>query len=281
LVGLAVLAGTLSMGCILDRLGIGGDDEPDAGPPPDAARDTGPPDAGPSCAAPIVLFNFAPTGSLTVRDLAPDPPDISLTPAAGRESGVTLTPAGASFTGGRLEASPGDSRSLGQALIASGSLTVEAWVSAAAGETGPSYPDRIVTYSSGVYTRAFTLAQQNAWFVARLATAATDENGLDQQHIVGGTFFEDVPVHVALTYDGTTGLAQTYVNADPQGIPRRHTAEDGRPAALAWNLDREQLAIGDEYFEEYAFHGIVHRVAIYDVALDAARIRCIYDTTRP
>jgi hypothetical protein len=260
---------------------------PDAAPP-DAAppTDAGPPlDASPCDGepAPIVewIFDRAADPRAPVPDRAAAEPYVPLLTADRDPVGVSLREDGAVFSGGLLEADLEDSRALGLALVARRAFTVEVWAETPRDDaTGPG---RIVTYSSGAFTRAFSILQNAGALEVRLRTSVTDDNGLDLAMSTPDVFPATDPRQIAVTYDGATGLATVYVDG-AQVAQRAHTSPDGSPAALSWDVDQERVGCGDEFDvkgNSRAWTGTLHAVRIWDAALTEEHLACAGHAPNP
>ena len=252
----------------------------DAGPRDAAAQPDAEADAASACAdlpEPLVawIFDAAVDPGTPVPDRAASSPDVPLHAAARDPIGVAFLAGGVELSGGHLEAEPEDGRALGEALAAAGSLTIELWASTPHDDnTGPA---RIVTYSSGAWTRAFSILQNRAALETRLRTTATSENGSELGASIPAVFPAGAPRQIVLTYDGSTGRARAYVDGQ---LRDEHLHEDdlGQPAVLDWNVDRERLGCGDEFTDTLDqaryWRGTLHSVRVWGVALDQDQVGC-------
>ena len=123
----------------------------------------------------LVLYTFSEHAGDTVRDVSgvgealdlkiSDPSAVSWAKDQGLEVRAPV-----------LIASPGPAGKVTAAVMRSGALTIEAWVTPADdAQTGPA---RIVTLSRDALWRSFTLGQQAGSYEVRLRTPSTSENGL-------------------------------------------------------------------------------------------------------
>ena len=162
--------------------------------------------AGPEAppADPLALYAFKEGGGHTVGD------------TAGRGTPVDLTiddeGAVAWLAGGGLEvrgnvriASAGPAGSVSEALMRSGAVTVEAWITPAHLEQAG--PARIVSLSQDTANRNLTLGQDGAAYVVRCRTTRTSENGLPALATVGP---DDPGRHVAAARSPDGNLAVLY-----------------------------------------------------------------------
>jgi len=246
----------------------------DAGP----ETDGGPPrDAGGGCFGPflpptpgslpgagvrvgegiVALYEMATTGGVTVEDTSgvAVPLDLAILDDPARWDWVDP---GLEVTSGILVSSGRPPRELHDAIVASGELTVEIWVTPA--NTTQSGPARVVSYSEGRGDRNFTLGQDDVRWTWRLRTDDSSDTGQPEVSTGSGTARADgTPQHVAAVYLPTGGH-RIYV--------------DGAVAATAF--DCSGLAGWDPGF---SFHlanesdrsrtwlGTIHLVAVYDRAL--------------
>lgn len=254
------------------RIGDGPDGDADADGDGDGDGDA---DIGPR---PIVLYTFEDLTDLSaVSDVASGSPDVSLSAAARDPVGVTIVDGGVEISGGRLEASMADSRALGDALMASGSFTVEIWVQTTnATQTGPA---RIVTYSTDGSQRAFTLGQEGANFVTRTRTTATGLNGTTgpSGSIIHSTtaFPATTPRQLVLVFDGDTATTSAYVDGE-HGGDQEHRTDGGDLATLNWQTSSERFGLGDEFVDTRPWSGTIELVAIFDRSLTAAEVEQLF-----
>jgi hypothetical protein len=222
---------------------------------------------------PIVLHTFGEESTLElVPDEAGRDPQLDLYATDRDPVGIAFSAGAVLFSGGRMEVGAPASKGLTDALVATGSFTVEAWVSTWVTEQfGPAV---MVTLSSGASTRAFTLAQEGSDLLVRLRTSITDQNGEEKQHhvpVFNATGYE----HLVFSYDGSTGQAGVYVNGRLQDA-LLHEEGDGSPATLDWRPMRERFGLGDEFGAEGRWVGALHKVTVWDVALEPDQVLYLY-----
>jgi hypothetical protein len=161
-----------------------------------------------------------------------------------------------------LIASEQPPKELVDALKKSNAITIEAWLTPAnASQTGPA---RIVTLSSGIGDRNFTLGQFGDRFALRLRTTKTNANGEPALLSSPNTASNDL-VHVLYTRDAK-GKAVFYINGQEQG-----TLDVGGDFSN-WKGDL-RLALANETSRDRPWSGALHLVAIYDRALSAGEAR--------
>lgn len=215
-----------------------------------------------------------------VNDASGVSPIIPLTPDPRTPLGMVYEPTGGlRFSEGRLEASVSSSVLFGERLLASGAFTVIAKVEA--DNIFQSGPSRIVTYSSSTGQRGFTLGHEKAEFRVRIRTSVTNGNGTSNptgeisMGLSAPAFPTSGPTQLAAVWDGETGTAQAYVDADLVD-EQEHLDDMEDPAELEWETDVERLALGDEFWsgdeEDRIWEGLLHEVAIFDSALSATEI---------
>ena len=104
---------------------------------------------------------------------------------------------------------PTDGNKIFNAAVASGELTVEAWiVPDSASQDGPA---RVVTLSSDPFSRNFTIGQDNDTFEVRVRTTNTDDNGTTAPLFSPPGSAAPRLTHVLFTFDGT-GRATLYID---------------------------------------------------------------------
>lgn len=149
-----------------------------------------------------------------------------------------------------------------EAIRASQSLTLEAWITPAdAQQTGPA---RILTLSSGPNERNFTLGQEDERFEVRLRTSETSANGLPGLTSNGGAV-TTLPTHIVYTRD-LAGDARLYVNGE------EHSRDQIRGDLSNWD-GGFRLALGNEATMDRPWRGTFHSVAIYSRALTPDEVR--------
>jgi hypothetical protein len=179
-------------------------------------------------------------------------------------SGVTWESGGLRVDGSTLIATAGAPTRLIQAIKESREVTLEAWLTPA--DTSQSGPARILTLSSGISGRNFTLGQEGDRYEVRFRTTTTDPNGVNRR-IVGpsGVVEPGRMMHVVYTRV-STGTGILYVD----GEERAGDTVDGTLA----NWDESfRLAVGNELSQDRPWRGTLHQVAIHSRALTADEIR--------
>lgn len=262
--------------------------EVDAGPDAgvdDASADvdeTDASDGGDTCSMgpPIVLYEFEAGDDATrILDRAPADPDVPLTDITGTMNLVEAASL-VELRGARLAASQEDSDALMQAMLDSGSFTVEVWTRALdLVVEEPAAPERIVTLSLDSAERAFTIGHDDGAGVVRLVTDGTNLQGTNctdgTRSVISepGVFTAlDPPKHIVFVFSGTLGEPRVYFNGD--------AADGDWPCGmnmLGWTTGIHRFALGDEITGERGYDGQIHRVAIYDRAMGAPEVQCWYE----
>ena len=279
--------------CLAGSCVPGEDAGPDTGMPDagedDAGDDAGMPDggedafdAGESCSAgpPVVLYEFEAGDDATqILDRAPADPDVPLTDITGE---ITIVEAASlvETRGARMAADQAASDALMQAMLDSGSFTVEVWTRALdLVQEEPSGPERIVTLSLDSAERAFTLGHDEGNAVVRLQTDGTNAQGTQCTDMtssvvnVPGVFTAlDPPKHMVLVFSGTLGEPRVYINGEV--VPGEWPCGMNM---LGWTTGVYRFAIGDELTGQRGYDGQIHRVAIYDRAMGAPEVQCWYE----
>lgn len=153
-----------------------------------------------------------------------------------------------------------------QRVMETGELTLEAWVSSSSPDQGG--PARIVSASSGIATRNFTLGQQGGSLVFRLRTTRTNPNGSDAQLEVPDVFAADGLQHIVIT----TTLNETRLYVD--GVAR-HVGTGPGGSVSNWDGDYP-LVFGNEATGHRPWLGTMHFAAIYGTAISEAAVRHRY-----
>jgi hypothetical protein len=264
-------------------------DAPPPAPDVEAAADAAPPDAAAAVArcddpptAPVVIWRFEGRGRPSPTQFIPDsacrPPDVPLSWDFLRSLGNTTMADRALFLDGAfLYATRNDSDDLGRAVTHARSFAIELWLRARRMATGTIF----TTNTEKDLGRAFTISQHDAELRFAVHTTATDANGDRLLGAAGGTAEVTVPlpvdtptaIHVVAMYSSTERAAEVYVNgvragAVPQAVP------PVQPIPVWATMGRNQLGLGGA-FDGDAWHGWLHRVAVYDRALTAQEIAAL------
>lgn len=191
-------------------------------------------------------------------------------PESGFDQSYTLEPRGlarldhdfAMILGrGAFEAPEEANAHLLRALTTTNELTVEATVeSAAAVQNGPA---RIVTFSSGLRRRNFTLGQEGRSLVMRVRTGETGPNA-DRIQVRLFDLPADRPVHVVVGY--SPGRLVAYRDGEL-------VLESGEIVNGFFPWKAARLTFGDEVGGRRDWSGTLEGVAIYDRVLEAAEVR--------
>ena len=164
-------------------------------------------------------------------------------------------------------ASDGPATKVSRASMATGEISVEAWVTPA--NTTQSGPARIVTISQDVLQRNVTLAQ-GLWgnqpadlYLARLRSTSTSGNGEPHLNAPAGSLTPRL-THVIYTRDAS-GKARLFID----GVERASRMVGGELSN--WN-PRYRLALANEFSMNRTWLGSYHFVAVYSRALTADMI---------
>lgn len=203
-----------------------------------------------------VLYTFAEGAGDVVQDVSGsgDPLNLSIADMHA----VTWSDTGLEIAKSTIIAAGDPPARLIDAAQASNAVTIEAWITPAnATQKGPA---RIVTLSSGVLGRNFTLGQQEDRFDVRFRTTSTNQSG-QPSLTTAAEAAGPAPTHVVYTRDAQ-GRAVVYVD----GTKSAELQVDGELS----NWDRAfQLAVGNELSNDRPWLGTLHLVAIYNRALSA------------
>jgi hypothetical protein len=200
------------------------------------------------------LYTFAEGSGETVRDVSGAGEPLHL--RISSPHAVRWSDAGLEVTSQALIAADAPPARLTEAIRSSGAVTLEAWVTPAAGtQTGPA---RIVTLSGGISERNFTLGQSGDGFMTRLRTTATSANGEPALESRPGTAGAR-QVHVVYSRDAS-GTAVIYIDG-----------RESRRLEIGGDLSRWdgkfRLALANELSKDRAWLGTFHLVAVFDRAL--------------
>ncbi len=217
---------------------------------------------------PIIEFSFDKSPHPTVApDEAAADPSMVLHPTGTAEGGHEFVNGAVCFTNGRLEADEQESKDLSQALVGAGSFALAFWASSSDLEQS----SVILTLSSGISTRSFTLSQNKKELLLRLRSSVTDENGTTFPQSTE-VFTETAKAyHISIVYRGDTGESKIFVNANRVDRVFHLTAPD-TPAMLDWNVERELFGLGNEIGAEQPWKGCLHKVSIYNQPLDGKQL---------
>ncbi len=217
---------------------------------------------------PIIEFSFDKSPHPTVApDEAAADPSMVLHPTGTAEGGHEFVNGAVCFTNGRLEADEQASKDLSQALVGAGSFALAFWASSSDLEQS----SVILTLSSGISTRSFTLSQNKKELLLRLRSSVTDENGTTFPQSTE-VFTETAKAHhIAIVYRGDTGESKLFVNANRVDRVFHLTAPD-TPATLNWSVERERFGLGNEIGAELPWKGCIHKISIYNKSLDGKQL---------
>lgn len=211
----------------------------------------------------VVLYDFAERSGAVVHDSSGVGPALDLKIVDTGRVEWTESSNGVVFTSpGDAIRTPSGATKVQDALSATGSFTVEAWVTPSnLTQRGPA---RIVTMSEGTGRRQvnFHLGQEGTAASFRLRTTCRSVTWVN----VPNAFTNTVePRHVVVTYDGA--VKRTFVDGVAQ-----EAAEAIKGGLSNWNSDYP-LVIGNEATLDQPFLGRVFLVAIYERVLSGDEIR--------
>jgi hypothetical protein len=228
----------------------------DAGAPLDAGAPDGDPDA------PLVLYTFDEGGGDVVLDTSGRgvPLDLSIEDA----DAVSWNPGSLDVTGDALIRSGAAATKVIDPCVASGELTVEAWVVPDRDDLAG--PARVVTLSTNTGSRNWTLGADDTDWVFRLR----NENAVAQNQDYLDLFANDGIVpgerrHVLFTYDDDGDGYQLYLDGSLSGS----RASEG--ALAPWGSAHE-LALANELTRGRSWTGRFLQVAIWCRALPPATV---------
>ena len=209
----------------------------------------------------LALYDFDEGAGTSVRDTSGNgsPLDLAI------DGSTTWLNDALRVDGDALIASSVAATKITNAVIASGAITVEAWVKPAnLTQTGPS---RIVTCSVDTSNRNFQIAQKAGQFNARVRSTTTGLNGSSPEVNAGAV--DLALTHYVMTRDNG-GTVRLYENA----VEITDVAQGGE--VTNWDASY-RLAIANELSRDRDWLGEIHLVAIYDRALPIAEIEQNYE----
>ncbi len=215
------------------------------------------------------IYDFREGTGTTIRDRSGLQPALDLTLVSGALE--RLPGRGIGLRQGSLLATAAPATRLSREIQQTQALTVEAWVKPA--QVAPAQtPARIVTLSTDINQRNFTLGQSNNQYVMRLRTTTTGLNGTEPV-VEGGSVNPNQLTHLVYTRD-RAGNAVLYVNGQRQ--------QRGQISGNLsnWN-ETYRLALGNELTGDgqrpaqegqRPWLGEYHLVALYNRALSAEEV---------
>ncbi len=217
----------------------------------------------------LALYTFDEGTGNVVHDVseAGEPLDLTIeSPDAVRWERSALT-----LSDSALIATADPASKLYESITASGSFTVEAWLTP--GSLEQDGPARIVTYSIDRSNSNFTLGQgiggdtnPSNQFSARVHTTNTDPVGLPLTATGAGTLTMEL-IHVVMTY--ADGITRVYLD----GVLVQEFAVGGQ---LSWDASH-RFGLGNEFDAPRPWLGTYHIVAVYDRALNETEVLQNYE----
>jgi len=170
---------------------------------------------------------------------------------------------------GKAQGTAAASKKLSDLIKSTGEFSVEAWVNNANVDQEDAY---IVSYSAGVNSRNFTLAQQMYQYQALTRSNETDANGMPP--LMTRDADQDAQAalqHVVLTYSPVEGR-RLYVN----GVFTGDADPEAGGSLADWD-DTFALVLGNETSSNRQWQGLLRMVAIHNRALTPSQIQQNFD----
>jgi hypothetical protein len=215
--------------------------------------------AGRTTAGLEVLYTFTEGRGDVVRDVAQRGEALNL--KISKPAATRWTSDGLALTEATLLSTVAPPKRLLDVIKKTNAFTVEAWITPAA--TSQRGPARIVSLSSGISARNFTLGQEHTAFDFRLRQRGTDGNGMPGLSTPTGMVHKH-PMHVVFTRDAA-GKALFYL--DGEVVAKRDRAGD----LASWDSGFS-LLLGNESSNDRPWKGTFHMVALYSRALSAGEV---------
>jgi len=172
-------------------------------------------------------------------------------------------------TGGKAQGTAAASKKLSDMIKSTGEFSIEAWVNNANVDQEDAY---IVSYSAGVNSRNFTLAQQMYQYQGLTRASTTDANGMPP--LLTRAADQDAQAalqHVVMTYSPVEGR-RLYVN----GVFTGDMDSVSGGGLSDWD-DTFALVLGNETSSNRQWQGLVRMVAIHNRALTPSQIQQNFD----
>ncbi|HET7811997.1 MAG TPA: LamG domain-containing protein [Steroidobacteraceae bacterium] len=172
-------------------------------------------------------------------------------------------------TGGKAQGTAAASKKLSDMIKATGEFSIEAWVNNANVDQEDAY---IVSYSAGVNSRNFTLAQQMYQYQGLTRSSTTDANGMPP--LLTRAADQDAQAalqHVVMTYSPVEGR-RLYVNGEFTG-----DMDSVSGGGLSDWDDTFALVLGNETSSNRQWQGLLRMVAIHNRALTPTQIQQNFD----
>lgn len=171
--------------------------------------------------------------------------------------------------GGKAQGTTASSKKLHDMITSSGEYSIELWIAPANVAQEDAY---IASYSGGVMSRNFTVAQQMYQVDFMHRSSTTDANG--RPSLVTNAADEDLQAtlqHVVVTFDPTNGR-RIYINGEDTGD--RDSA--GAATIGDWD-DTFAFVLGNEVSGNRQFTGVYRFVAMHNRALTQEQIQQNFD----
>lgn len=210
----------------------------------------------------VVLYDLEEGSGTTVHDVSGVGTPLDLT-IADPES-VSWIPGGLSLDSPTIVSSLNAASKVHDAISATGSITIEAWLQPDLLDQGGTPPARILTLSEDPSARNFSFGQYDDHYNVRLRTSSTNVNGdppTDSSNIVQTTEL----AHVVYTRDAA-GVTKIYVDGQLE-------TTGSTPGDLSnWDADYA-LALGNELTLDRPWLGDLQLVSVYDRALTLGEVQ--------
>jgi hypothetical protein len=179
--------------------------------------------------------------------------------------GINVRAGEGAMPGGKVQGSTASSRKLRDLIGNTGEYSVELWIAPANVAQEDAF---IATYSGGVDSRNFTVAQQQYQVEFLHRSSTTNANG--SPSLITDADDEDLQAtlqHVVVTFDPTNGR-RIYINGEDTG----DRDPDGAAAIGDWD-DTFAFVLGNEVSGSRQFTGVYRFVAVHNRALTQAQIQ--------
>ena len=205
-----------------------------------------------------VLYTFEEGEGSQVTDQSNDPMTPTLDLDIQNPSNISWIPGGGMIINESTRISAADNK-ISAACSVSNEITIEAWVKPL--NTAQNGPTRIVSLSSNLTNRNFTLGQEFDQYDARLRTTTTSANGTPS--LSAGTVKTQLS-HVVYTRQ-TDGSAAIYID----GVSQVVGTVSGNMSN--WN-NSYSLTLMNELTDDRGWLGEIYLAAVYCVALDITEV---------
>ena len=158
------------------------------------------------------------------------------------------------------------------ACTTSNAISLEAWI--APTNTTQTGPKRILSFSTDLFNRNFTLGQQGDLYDTRLRTSTTSNNGVPSLTVPEATVSTELS-HVLYTRN-SSGLAKIYVN----GVAQAEETIGGNFSNWS-NSSAYKITLANELTNDRGWLGSMYLAAIYCEALSDEDVEKNYSAGTP